>query len=375
MSISVPKNIFNRKGKTKKSINLELFSGVDSIPDKIQLYIKNDEKIDRNTINKTIIHKYKKLNEKIDKIKEELEEYRLLYKTENIVSNKEWYKNIIIKIEKKIYDYENFISLSKFKNDIKENPPEDTYIDIISNYINIEIIRESKKGVFCINCGEDLKNSFCEEENIYQCEKCECYNNLLAPVNYNKDGEYGKLIDDDIQNFLKILDKFEGKNELTFEKDFFQKLDNYFIQNGKKNGLFYKDLPLNDKGKKDGTNKKILFKALEILEYSQYYDETNYIAYVYWGWKLPSLEGYKEQIIDDYQKTEKIWNIIKHKYRRSASLGTQYRLYVHLKAVDFDCEVEDFKIQNMVDSLNFHNDVWKIMTKKCDVKYVKVSIN
>ena len=36
--------------------------------------------------------------------------------------------------------------------------------------------------------------------------------------------------------------------------------------------------------------------ALEKIGYSQYYDEVSYIANVYWGWKLPDLTKYKDQI-------------------------------------------------------------------------------
>ena len=51
-----------------------------------------------------------------------------------------------------------------------------------------------------------------------------------------------------------------------------------------------------------------------------------YIAHIYWGWKIPDLTLYRDQIIKDYQITQQIWNDIKKDYNRSASLGTQYRI-------------------------------------------------
>ena len=131
---------------------------------------------------------------------------------------------------------------------------------------------------------------------------------------------------------------------------------------------------MNKKGKKDGTDKKILFEALENIGYSQYYDETNYIAHIYWGWELPDISWCRDKILRDYQNTQKVWNLIKHNYKRSASLGTQYRLYVHLASNGYECSKEDFKIQDMVDSLKMHNDAWEIMSKEVGISFVKIDI-
>ena len=74
----------------------------------------------------------------------------------------------------------------------------------------------------------------------------------------------------------------------------------------------------------------------------------------------------------DYQLTQKVWNNIKQEYKRSASLGTQYRLYVHLASLDFPCKREDFKIQDMPDSLRLHNSAWERMCKECNIKCVTI---
>ena len=126
--------------------------------------------------------------------------------------------------------------------------------------------------------------------------------------------------------------------------------------------------------KKEDTNKKMIWNALEKLGYNQYYDEVSYICHIYWGWKLPDLTFYRDRILRDYQTTQKIWNKIKKDYRRSASLGTQYRLYVQLLAIDYPfCEREDFRIQEMVESLRLHNHAWQIMCEEANVNYFSVS--
>ena len=80
------------------------------------------------------------------------------------------------------------------------------------------------------------------------------------------------------------------------------------------------------------------------------------------------------KILKDYQNTQHAWNNIKLEYKRTASLGTQYRLYVHLVAAGYPyCEKEDFKIQENVESLRLHNDAWKKMCEICNLDYHYVS--
>ena len=106
---------------------------------------------------------------------------------------------------------------------------------------------------------------------------------------------------------------------------------------------------------------------------NKYYDEINFIGHVYWGWELPDISLYRDQLITDYIKTQSVWSKIKHQYNRTASLGTQFRLYVHLKAIGYECNRDDFKIQDMVESLRLHNEAWKIMCDETGVKYYFVS--
>ena len=118
----------------------------------------------------------------------------------------------------------------------------------------------------------------------------------------------------------------------------------------------------------------MLWNALESIGYSQYYDETSYIANIYWGWELPDISKYRDQLIKDYQVTQNIWNGIKGDYKRSASLGTQFRLYVQLMAVGYNrCDRNDFKIQENIESLRLHNECWKIMCEKANIKYYYVT--
>ena len=324
-----------RKEIPKKIINDDL----EEIPEKIRVIYEN--KINTLHIKEIIIHRLKKTKQ--------------LEKLETFISEEKKYSEIYH--EKKCKD------------------TSELYLDLCSKYIRIERIKNISTEFKCKGCGIPLENLSEEKEGVLICDICNCINSYLIPNQYTRDIEKNMFyLDEDSNNFLKILDKFEGKTSLILDEYFFQKLDEYFVNINVPKGEEIRKLPLNSKNKKDGTNKKMLWTALEKIGYSQYYDETSYITNVYWGWELPNLKNYKDQILKDYQNTQNVWNNIKFEYKRTASLGTQYRLYVHLVAVNFPgCEKEDFKIQENVESLRLHNDAWKQMCELCNLEYRCVS--
>lgn len=334
-------NILRKKTRTqRKNIPGEFINEEDSIPEIIKVYYK--QKINFKQINKVVLVKLEKLKEF-----KQLEKY-----------NKE--------INKLLDSYEGLETTVEFSED---------FLDIASKYIKIERIKTLDSIFLCKGCGNKLENVSEEKEGYLVCSKCNCINSYLIPNHYTKDTEKNISFDEDVGNFLKILDKFEGKTSLILKEDFYKKLDNYFLGINFITGEEVRKLPLNKYGKKEGTTKKMLWVALECLGYSQYYDEINYITNVYWGWKLPDLLNYKEKIIKDYKNTQNAWNTIKSEYKRSASLGTQYRIYVHLKAAGYpNCFSEDFKLQENVESIRLHNSAWKKMCEMANIDYHGVSI-
>lgn len=251
----------------------------------------------------------------------------------------------------------------------------ETYLDIAGRYIRIERMSNLPDIFLCKGCKISLESLKVDREGILVCPECNCINTYLAPNAYTRDLERNVFyFDEDVNNFVKILDKFEGKTSLILGQDFFDKLDKYFISSGFISGNKVKMRRLTEDGKREGTNRKMLWTALEKIGFSQYYDETSYIGHVYWGWSLPDITKYKDQILRDYQNTQNIWNSIKIDYKRTASLGTQFRLYVQLMAVEYPhCDRNDFKIQENVESLRMHNDAWKRMCSSCNIKYQYVT--
>ena len=333
-----------RKRTKNKRIEIpknDFYSRDEEIPDTIKVIYTN--KIDTEQINKIIISKLTK----IEKIKDKEKYHR---ETENIIcllTGDE--KNNVYLIEK--------------------------YLDICSRYIRLERIKHVTNKFLCKGCSVELENITEDIDGHVVCEICNCINSYLVPNSYFRDIEKSPSgFDEDLNNFSRILDKFEGKCLVNFPSNFFQKLDDYFRSIDFPTGKSIKEKPLNHKGKKENTSKKILWNALEKIGYSHFYEDSSYICHMYWGWELPDLSNYRDKMLQDYQDTQNAWNIIKIEYKRTASLGTQFRLYVQLMAVNYpNCDRDDFKLQENVESLRLHNEAWKKMCEMCTINYFHVT--
>ena len=340
--MEVPLDIFRKNKKKRLEIPTNILANNrEDIPDRI--IIKYKDFIDVKKLDEIINHKYEVLKRKNEDVS--------LY--DEYLENS---KNLI-------YNY----------LELKDKYSLQKYLDLCNKYIKIDCIKQIDSSLRCKGCDKILDHEEENEDNIYICSICECINTFLKPNTYSKVSDKFSCSEDDTNNFIKVLDKFEGRNEPHPPENIYEELDNYFISMNMKIGQYYRKKPLNERGKKTGTSKKKLWDALENTGNNKYYDESNFIAHKYWGWELPDISLYRDKLISDYQETQNVWNNIKHNYNRSASLGTQFRLYVHLKAIGYECDREDFKIQDMVESLRIHNDAWKIMCEETGLKYVFVS--
>jgi len=380
--INVPNDILRFKKREKKD-NVPkkiFFTDKQEIPGRIVVYL--NDKVNLEQLDRVIKYKFTKLKTDISKNYKKLENLKLKINDNLIQSEKldilnkikdeeEFIEKIVNEVDLKKYIYESKKFLER-ENNLKNSLE---YLEIAKNYVNIETIKKIENSVNCVGCGESLEDIEEDEEGMFTCENCNCINDYIKPTKYVKDTEHHLANnDDDISNFIKTLSKFEGKNVSSIPDVLFVKLDEYFINIGMEKGIYYKKQKLNDEGKKKNTSKKKMWKALEKLSYNQYYDEINYITHIYWGWELPDLTLYRAMIIRDYQITQKVWQRIKKDYKRSASLGTSFRLLSHLKAVGYPyCKREDFKIQDMVDSLRLHNDAWRRMCEETGVKFYPVN--
>lgn len=372
-----------KKEQKKKKIPFKIFSGNVDIPDRIVIYYYN--KIDFNTIDFTIKHKYKTLEKYLPDMKKKLiNKLEILNSSDSLEFSAQLQLQEDCKtIEADIDDLTHEKSLKKYIQDsdkilkeLKTNPKPklvEKYFTICREHIKIDFIQNIEEEIKCIGCGEKLEEVN-QVDTLQVCSVCDTINPCMKPSKYNRDIEFGNTVyDEDIINFIKVLDKFEGKNTCPIHQSLYDELDEYMENINMRKGEYYRKQPLNEKGKKDGTSKRLLWQALESLGYNQYYEEASRICHCYWGWKLPDLSFYRDRLIEDYQSTQAVWNRIKGEFKRSASLGTQFRLYVQLMAVGYECDREDFRIQEMVDSLRLHIKAWSRMCKESGVPFHQIS--
>lgn len=340
--MEIPNNIFKKSKNKKKKIEVPtdiISDNLEDIPN--NLIIKYKDKIDVNFVDKVVFHK----------------------------------KNVLENLGESVKHYDHYIEkspnlINKYNKTGNIDILQD-YINLVGDYINVDCVQVKEENVKCDGCGRIIDENYLENEDSFICEFCNCINTFLKPRNFTKQTEKN-VSDDDTINFMKLLDKFEGKGTCV-PNSLFDELDKYVYSINLEKGAYYRNLESTFDGKKEGTSKKKILELLEMSKNGKYYDETNYICNIYWGWELPDISHIREQLINDYRRTQEVWMDIKHNYDRSASLGTQFRLYVQLKALDYPCNRDDFKIQDMVDSLRTHNDAWEVMCKKAGIKYTFVS--
>lgn len=389
------------------NLRLENTVSPEDIPEEIKIRFVDD--VDIDIIDQAIKLRYKFLKQfipgyvsKIKKLNTFLKNLRYQNDVKNI-------KNQIRDLEHLVDDYTNDVSLKKYIREasdlvvmykkkfkkitytfsVRQEESENTqdyidericlinrYITVAKKYISIDVVREVKKGFVCKGCGKDLENTSADDDGLFTCPNCLMINNKLTLNTYYHDPSrtFSSKIYEDAKNFTKIIEKFEGKQIPKPTQGVYNDLTRYFekIKFPSREEIQKRRITVD--GKREGTTKAQLWTALEKTKNNAHYDDVNLIAHVYWGWVLPDLTKYKKRMMNDYYKTQQVWNKIKHQFDRDASLGTQFRLLAHLLAVDYPwCQREDFKIQESVDSLNLHNSAWKIMCEKSGVKYHYIS--
>jgi hypothetical protein len=246
------------------------------------------------------------------------------------------------------------------------------YLDIAKEYIRLEIVHKMFIKNLCPGCHVDLSKTYIDEESgLCVCPECGYEKESISHNSTFKDSlrvnSGNRNNYDDCENFNKALLRFQGKQIHRPPVKLYEQLDAYFTRINKSKGVEMCKLPLED-GKRKGTSREMMFEALSETNNSAYYDDINLILHNYWGWDLPNIVHLEDRIMEDYIATQQVYNSITQK-DRNASLNIQFRLYVHLKAVDYPCSKSDFKIQTSRDSLIFHNEIWKTMCEKTGVKF------
>lgn len=319
-----------------------------------------------------------KLNEEIIKLEELLKKPQIYNVKKDLITQIEELKIKLNDINQdvKLTEYQNktkdlltnYIIKKKNKDFLEKHKIIDSYLIIASKYIDIHVKRlyQSKENC-CINCHSSLRDVKINQEGTLRCHHCQTDHQVIINECTSFDCKLNVMgVDNDMENFRRALIRFEGLQDRP-NKIIYEKLDNYFKERGMPSSKEIKKMPLNDRGKKDGTSREILIQALSAIKYSEYYEDCNLIANELWGWVLPNLTHVREKIYKHYSITQKIFYKIPLEVRgRISSLGTAFRCYKHLQLVHYPCYQEDFKIADNPTSLSNHIKLWKMMCELSD---------
>lgn len=257
----------------------------------------------------------------------------------------------------------------------------DQYLDIASDYIEIDVIRNNNRPPdLCNGCGMSLSKVATSDDGTIRCPNPECLteHDVIILNKLAKDGARintnNNTDDESIDNFLRAFVRYQGLQPEQPDDSVYDELDDYFIKHDRPTGDMIRNLPLNNRGRRGDTDHKMLWNALSQIGRSEYYEDANLIGHIYWGWTLPNVMHLKERIIDKYNKTQKVFYQIPPEERgRNSSLGTQYRLWRHLQLEGHECYMDEFKIAENPESLRTHNKLWRLMcegTKDPNIQYI-----
>lgn len=247
------------------------------------------------------------------------------------------------------------------------------YLDIASNYVNINIYKKSLiKG--CISCGYNVTSSNVSDNGNIICPNCNIEITQLSDgygsSENGSSSKKGQINYEGRTNFYKELSRHQGKlksskvpNNLT------DLLDEYFKMKNFPLGIEIKNNP--DLLKL--TSKELMYKVLKYLGFSKLYKDINLICHLYWGWKLVNIEELETQIMEKYDIIHKVYEEIKD--NRTSSLNTQYELWWILDMMNYPCSPSDFKIPKTLEIFDYHEKKREQICKRLGWPFEPLNFN
>lgn len=272
------------------------------------------------------------------------------------------------KIKTVVFDVEAEEKYEEFGDEILDRLSLiDRFLDIAADYIEIDIIRiNNRPADICAGCGLSLAKVATNDDDTQRCPNCQTEQSVINLSKMAKDGarinSSGSTEDESIDNFIRAFIRYQGLQADRPDESLYDDLDAYFERHDRPYGEEIKTLPLNERGRRGDTNHRMLWTALSAIGRSEYYEDTNLIGHLYWGWTLPDVMHLKERIIAKYLKTQRVYYQIPPEERqRNSSLGTQYRLWRHLQMEGHECYMDEFKIAENPESIRTHHRLWRMM--------------
>ncbi len=241
------------------------------------------------------------------------------------------------------------------------------YLEIARKYIRIDLIRIFPKIQKCVGCNEVDLELYKDEDGIASCPNCG-----LETTQVVKSASYAdstrvnnsRNTYEDRTNFEKALKRKQGKQLNKPPKELYDELDKYFTERNMPNSESYNKLPLLKDGTKEGTNKDMIYEALNKLGFAGYYDDIDVICSIFFGWALIDLSGIEDDIMKDYDDFQDAYEQLPDKEGRKSNLNVQWKMYFLFLHRGIPCKMSHFKLPTTPSILSFHKEITR---KVCDV--------
>ena len=261
----------------------------------------------------------------------------------------------------------------------------DQYLNIVDKYITINISKVITYNTLCKVCGFDLKNIDTSDDDNIVC--LNCGTEIVQLIKYQKieiDTNKNDIITGQHRdNFYKRLQRYQGKKKsFKIPPNLIESLDQYFNSIGwSNNGDLNTELlrsPSNNGDRNNSVsrkkNKEALRNALKTLGYNNLYKDLNLILHKYWHWELPDLSHLELQIMEKYDKSQEVYDLIKGE-DRSSSMNTSYRLWWLLNEVAYKCSASEFDLPKTEDILDYHEETRKQICQVLGWDFIELDLN
>jgi len=241
-------------------------------------------------------------------------------------------------------------------------------ISTVKKYTNISFDVELTSICHCVECDFDLTNVIPEADGIIRCPECRVENEAnrypkksisTSKHSSTHHGDYSER-----GNFIKFINRFQGKQDANVDDKIKAKLDSYFIKEKLEIGSIVKQRPNDIKGFKVGTSLNMMLKALKSCGFSAYYDDVYLICREYWGWELADFKNDEDEILYMYDITQMAYNKIENR-TRSSSISIPFQAFKIIELLGYPYEVVDFKIPKDDKSKEETDKYWKISCQNC----------
>lgn len=235
------------------------------------------------------------------------------------------------------------------------------FLNVTSNYIPVNIIRMPPPDNCCPGCGGDLSEMASDENGIQQCPQCSYERALLGRISsasntavYEPATRASRDTSDERENFIKDLDNYEGKQKTKFPDDLFDRLDEYFIMEGKPTGEMVRagnstmhiSIPL-------------MYKALAAVQ-RPLYEHVFLICHQYWGLPLADISHLRETILLHFDLTQDVAREL-----GLPSINRSFRIMKHLEMVGVPINQSEWRIPKTRTIVEEDEETWETMISRC----------